>query len=136
MMRTIYEGGASVAENDYTHTELDEATDDYVDVPIPGLDERVSSRSKLTFTLDYPFDRPYQGELITDAGPTLRQVIDAIRAGFRVMYRGAAESDIPGFINKRVEGAYGVATHVIGDLVIEAIDLDDETGRLDIGIGS
>lgn len=134
--RTIYEGSVSVADSAYTHTVFDERTDDYVEAPIEGLDERVSTLSRIAFTLDYPFDKPYHGEIISDAGPTLRQIIDGIRKGFRAMYRGASEQDIPNLVNKLVDGDYGRACHVIEDLVIEAIELDEAAASLDIGIGS
>ena len=136
MPQTIYEGSVSVAESAYTHPVFNEETDDYVEVPIEGLDERVSTLSRLAFTLDYPFDKPYHGEIVSDAGPTLRQIIDGIRKGFRTMYRGATAQDIPNLANKLVDGDYGRAYHAIEDLVIEAIDLDEETASLDIGIGS
>lgn len=66
---------------------------------------------------------------------TLRRIIDAIRAGFRKMYEGAEVRDIPGMMNKDVRGAYGNAFHVIGDLVVESIELCDGD-RLEISIGS
>lgn len=129
-MREIYDGSLEVGGSDYTH---------YVDeteVEIEGLDERVTSRPILHYTLDYPFETPYEGTIITDGGASLRQIIDAIRAAYRIMYRGTTTEDIPNLDNKRVRGDYGEALHVIEDLVIEYIHLDDETGRLDIVIGS
>src|SRR5262245_16805930 len=94
---TIYLGGVAVDANDYTH--LTERNGDYVSEQVPGLDARVSRRPILTFTLDYPFDGTYRGQIITDAGPTLREVIDAIRAGFREMYRAASHEPIPNLMN-------------------------------------
>jgi hypothetical protein len=133
-MRLLYEGSLQIADADYTHPV--EKDDDYVDVEIEGLDERVTRLTELRFTLDYPFDRPYEGMVITDAGASLRQIFDAIRGGFRVMYRGASHEEIPNLVNQRVEGDYGRAFHAIGDLVVERIELDEETGVLEIGIGS
>ena len=107
------------------------------EVEIEGLDELVTDIPVLELTLDYPFDRPYTKRIVGDGGVTLRQVIDAIRTGFRTMYRGAAHSPIaalPG--NERVEGDYGEAFHAIGDLVIECIVLHEEERRLEIFIGS
>lgn len=74
-------------------------------------------------------EKPFAGKI------TLRAVIDAIRAGFREMYEGAKVGDIPGMMNKDVNGAYGNAFHDIGDLVIEGIDLCDGD-VLEISIGS
>jgi hypothetical protein len=93
----------------------------------------VSSAPELRFTLDYPFEKPFTGT-VTGA-LTLRRIIDAVRAGFRTMYQGTTEREIPGMANKDVRGAYGKAFHVIGDLVIEEIQLCDGK-TLEIGIGS
>jgi hypothetical protein len=133
-MRLLHDGEIAVSDAGYTTSV--EQDDDYVDVEIEGLDERVTSLPVLTFKLDYPFETVYEGKVITDAGASLRQIIDAIRDGFRIMYRGAVSEDtaLPG--NKRVQGDYGQAFHVIDDLVIESIAIDDETGELDISIGS
>jgi hypothetical protein len=51
------------------------------------------------------------------------------------MYEGTTQRDIPKMVNKDVTGPYGRAFHVIRDLVIESIDLCDDTW-LDISIGS
>lgn len=130
--RTIYEGGIQVSGDDYTHY-VPDADDER---EIEGLDEIVSRRPIVGFTLDYPFDRPYDGRVVGDAGITLRQIIDAIRGGFRVMYRGATEEEIPNLDNKHVTGDYGEAFHEIGDLAIERIDLVEDGARLDVFIGS
>ncbi|MDF2694879.1 MAG: hypothetical protein K0S65_3262 [Labilithrix sp.] len=139
MSRVIYEGsGISIADSDYTHgvPNPDDPEDFVEGVELEGLDERVTRAPVLRFVLDYPFPRPYEGKVISDSGATLRQIIDAVRQGFRVMYRGAREQDIPNLENKLVDGDYGRAYHVIGDLVIESIEIDDGTGELTIFIGS
>ncbi len=130
----IYEGEIAISGTDYTNPI--KRGKNFVDVEIKGLDERVTSRRMLRFTLDYPFERPYEGEVVVDGGASLRQIIDAIRAAYRHIYTGVTIEPIPNFDNMRVRGAYGEAVHVIGDLVIESIELDDETGQLDIFIGS
>jgi hypothetical protein len=38
---------------------------------------------------------------------TLRAIIDAVRAGFRTMYEGTTQRDIPGMENKDVNGPAG-----------------------------
>lgn len=96
----------------------------------------MSNHPIVRFVLDYPFTTPYQGELVTDAGPSLRQIIDAIRAAYQIMYRGVTIEDVPNLDNKRVRGDFGEAMHVIEDLVIETISIADDTGALDIYIGS
>ena len=97
------------------------------------LDRVISKAERAPFVLDYPFEKPFTGEVT--APITLRRTVDAIRAGFKKMYENTTERDIPGMANKDVSGAYGRAFHVIGDLVIERIDLCQD-GRLEISIGS
>jgi hypothetical protein len=100
---------------------------------IPGLDRVISKAPKIDFTLDYPFEKPFESSITGRI--TLRRVIDAVRAGFRHMYEGTTQRDIPKLENKDVNGPYGRVFHVIGDLVIESIDLCDDRW-LDISIGS
>lgn len=104
-----------------------------MDEAIPDLDRVISTAPRIEFTLDYPFEKPFTGSITGDI--TLRRIIDAVRSGFRHMYEGTTQRDIPNMYNKDVNGPYGRAFHVIGDLVIERIDLCDG-GRLDILIGS
>jgi hypothetical protein len=132
--RTIYVGGIAVAGGDYTNSPGTDPGGDAV--PIDGLDALVTRRHRLDFVLDYPFERPYEGHVIGDAGITLRQIIDAVRAGYRTMYRGATVGELGNLHNKSVDGNYGRAVHVIGDLVIERIDVDDGAGRIELMIGS
>lgn len=128
---TLYEGSISVDASDYLHPVP--RGDEYVDVTIEGLDRAISAATRVSFTLDYPFEKPFGG--VVTGKLTLRRVIDAIRAGFRKMYEGAAVRDIPGMMNKDVTGPYGNAFHVISDLVVERIELCDGD-RLEISIGS
>jgi hypothetical protein len=130
-VREIYSGSFSVSGSNYT-----ESNEDGDEVEIEKLDERVTSVPILHFTLDYPFERPFEGKVVTDAGATLRQILDAIRAGYRTMYSGTTVESIPNLDNKRVRGEFGEAFHVIEDLVVEYIAIDEEEGALDVGIGS
>jgi hypothetical protein len=128
---TIYEGSIEVDASKYVHPVAH--GDAEVDEAIPDLDRVVSSAPRIDFTLDYPFEKPFSSS-ITGA-ITLRRIIDSVRSGFRHMYEGTTVRDIPKLENKDVRGPYGQAFHVIGDLVIERIDLCD--GRwLDVSIGS
>lgn len=137
MKRLLFEGEIAVADTGYIqHLVVGDDEDEDIDVAIERLDERLTNRAILTFTLDYPFEKPYDGKVITDAGASLRQIIDAIREAFQRMYRGVTIEDIAQLHNKRVRGDFGQALHVIEDLVIESIELDDATGQLDIQIGS
>jgi hypothetical protein len=126
----VYEGSIPVAASDYVHSVA--RGDDFVDKPIDGLDRIVSKSARVQFTLDYPFEKPFAGVVTRDI--TLRRTIDAIRAGFRTMYEGTTQREIPGMDNKDVTGPYGRSFHAIEDLVIERIDLcDDESFEILIG---
>lgn len=126
----VYEGSIDVDSREYL--EVVEHGDDYVDQPIVGLDRIVSTSPRVGFVLDYPFERPYAGSVRGTI--SLRATIDAIRAAYRTMYEGAVAQPIPGMQNQDVRGPYGRAFHVIGDLVIERIELcADDTLRIAIG---
>jgi hypothetical protein len=109
-----------------------ERNGDFVDEPIQGLDVVVERARVFRFTLDYPFEKPFEGTIQGDL--TLRKAISAIRAGFRAMYGASTVTPIPGMLNKQATGAYGEAFHDIDDLVIEGLELcDDHTLRVSIG---
>jgi hypothetical protein len=127
----LYDGSINVDASDYVQPV--EHGDAWVDEAIPDLDRVVSTAPRIDFTLDYPFEKPLTGSITGNI--TLRRIIDAVRSGFRHMYEGTTEREIPKMYNKDVTGPYGRAFHAIGDLVIERIDLCDG-GRLDISIGS
>jgi hypothetical protein len=128
--RAVYDGSIAVNSTDYIHSVA--RGDDFVDVPIEGLDRIISASAKVRFSLDYPFEKPFNG--VVTGQITLRRTIDAIRAGFRHMYEGSTEREIPGMSNKDVSGPYGRAFHAIDDLVIEHIDLcADDSLVIDIG---
>lgn len=133
-MRELYDGALPVDADDYVHDVME--GDEHSEAEVSGLDDIVTPLTQLQFTLDYPFEKPFTGEVRADDGITLRQIIDAIRAGFRAMYINATSQDIPNLDNKLVDGEYGRGLHAIGDLVIESIGLDDDTGVLEILIGS
>jgi hypothetical protein len=137
MIEIALEGSIEIAGDAYVASVWDEDANESADVPILGLDEFVTQRARLTFVLDYPFELPFEGEVKAAAGgSTLRQIIDAVRQSYRTMYEGTTEEPIAQMINKLVKGKYGAAFHVISDLVIESIDLDEQAGVLEIGIGS
>jgi hypothetical protein len=125
--RQLYDGSLAVDADDYL---------DDTELEVPGLDDIVTPLSLLQFQLDYPFEKPFNGEVRSDTGTTLRQIIDAIRAGYRAVYSGSTSQDHPNLDNKIVDGDYGRGFHEIGDLVIEGIAIDDDTGVLDVSIGS
>jgi hypothetical protein len=130
------DGWIEVDSDEYVAQVHDEDADDTVPTPIEGLDDPLVERDAVELVLDYPFEHPYRARLTSDNGITLRQIIDAVRSGFREMYRGATHTPIEGLLNEHVAGSYGQAFHGIHDLVIEGILLHEEEGRLEILIGS
>lgn len=128
-LQEIFSGCLGVADKDYT-----QFTEDDNEEIIPGLDKPLEYTGTLSFQLKYPFEQPFEGTVKAKA--TLRNVIDAIRAGYRTMYRGTTNKAMKNLINQEVQGKYGTAYHEMGDLVIERIELDIETGELNIYIGS
>ena len=128
---SIYEGSIEVDARSYMQTVA--VGSNVEDEAIPGLDIVLAKDRRIDFTLDYPFEKPFAGSVTGEI--TLRRIIDAVRAGFRHMYEGTSQRAIPHMANKDVTGSYGRSFHVIGDLVIESIDLCDGV-RLDISIGS
>ena len=131
-MRTVFEGSIPVNASDYTQP----GEEDGDEVEIHGLDDLVTHGVRLTFTLDYPFEKPYEGSIEGEGGITLRATIDAIRDAFRLLYRGAHHEALPSLHNELVEGSHGRAYHAIDDLVIELIELDDDSSALQVFIGS
>ncbi len=128
------DGWIAVDSDEYVAQEYDEDADDTVSTPIEGLDDVLLESGGVELVLDYPFELPYRAELAGDI--TLRRIIDAVRSGFREMYRGATHAPIEGLLNEHVAGTYGQAFHGIHDLVIEGILFHEEEGRLEILIGS
>jgi hypothetical protein len=127
----LFDGSISVDAKGYQHGFM--RGEEYVEEELGDLDRLVTKATRVHFTLDYPFEKPFTGEVTGKV--TLRRIIDAIRAGFVEMYKSADVRDIPGMMNKDVKGPYGNAFHDIGDLVIEGIDLCDGDS-LEISIGS
>jgi hypothetical protein len=135
--RTIYDGQLAVADADYIHSSVDDEGEE-VEAEIEELDATVTSREALRFQLDYPFTKPFDGEVRGGGGGgiTLRNIIDAVRAAYREIYRDTTAEPMEKLDNMHVRGPYGEAHHVIEDLVIESIELDEENGTLEIFIGS
>jgi hypothetical protein len=87
----------------------------HLDAPLTGLDEVVTDEAELKFTLLYPFEKPYAGTIQTGGGASRRQILEAIRAGFRTMYAGTTNEG----------GAYGRAHQELDHLFIDRVELDD-----------
>ncbi|MBL8718324.1 MAG: hypothetical protein JNL79_20250 [Myxococcales bacterium] len=124
-----------VDSDDYVARSYDPESGDEVEAVIEGLDDVVLECDEVDLVLDYPFEQEYRAQLTGEI--TLRQIIDAIRRGFREMYRGASHAPIAGLPgNEDVKGSYGQAYHGIHDLVIEGILFHEEEGLIEVLIGS
>jgi hypothetical protein len=99
---------------------VDSADFVHLDAPLTGLDEVVTDETELTFTLLYPFEKPYAGTIHT--GATRRQILDAIRTGFRTMYAGTTADG----------GAYGRAHQELDHLFIDRVVLADGELAIDV----
>lgn len=117
----LYSGHIGVADDDYMEL-VSEDGGPPEEMPIEGLDDVLTELTPVAVVLDHPFDRPHRARLSGDDGITLRQVIDAVRQGFRTMYQS--------------RGAYGEVFHPITDIVIETIILDDEKKTISLEVGT
>ena len=88
----------------------------HLDVPLTDLDEVISDEAELKFTLLYPFEKPYTGTIQSGGGATRRQILEAIRAGFRTMYAGTTAEG----------GTYGRAHQQLDRLFIDRIALEGD----------
>ncbi len=104
--RVIFETPWRVDSVDFLH----------LGAPLANIDEIVATEPALRFTLDYPFEKPYAGVISTAAGASLRQILDAIRAGFRAMYAATSPEG----------GPYGRAHQAFDHLFIDRIELVDD----------
>jgi hypothetical protein len=135
--RTILDAQIEAAKASYVYL-ADDDEGRIVEVALENLDTPVTSRAVLTFQLRYPFEKPFDGAVHgdRDGGVTLRQIIDAIRAGFQSMYRDTSVEPMEKLYNVNVRGPHGRAHHAIEHLAIGPIELDDETGHLEIVVSS
>ncbi|MCU0698749.1 MAG: hypothetical protein MUC96_19785 [Myxococcaceae bacterium] len=128
--RVVFDGVVNVKDDRFTHVVEQEGN--FFEEPWPDLDVVVARARRFQFTLEYPFEKAFTGELQGEL--TARKAITAIRAGFRTMYGASTVKEIPGMLNKQVTGPYGEAFHALDDLVIEGIEVcDDHTLRVSIG---
>jgi hypothetical protein len=65
-LRKVYKGCLPVDASHYINRVL--RGEDVVEEEIEGLDEPVTRTLVLQFTLDYPFEEPYEATVVGDAG--------------------------------------------------------------------
>jgi len=61
----------------------------------------------------------------SETGFTRAEIIECIRSGYRKIYDENA-----------LTSKWGIWGHSIGDLMIERVEVDDDTGVVDLSIGS
>jgi len=96
--------------------------------------------NRATLVIDYPLRRPARFEILPDDADgafTVRGLVRAVAERYAQVY---AEEDktaskpagrMPGLLNRNeTDGKYGISMHVIGDLVLEGINVKlDERGE-------
>jgi hypothetical protein len=86
---------------------------------------RFTDLKAVTIVFTYPLSRKPRREFRSETGFTRAEIVECIRSGYRKLY---AEEDLT--------GKWGIWGHDIGDLIIERVDLDDDTGVVSLSIGS
>ena len=99
---------------------------------------RFTELKAVTIVFKYPLTREARFEFKSETGFTRAEIIECIRAGYRKIYAedgGGRISDdscwmaAPG-------SKWGIWGHDIGDLMIDRVDVDADTGVVDLWIGS
>lgn len=114
-----------------------------------GADELVVPVNEISITYDYPLERPVTHNYRRAGGFTRGQLVQDICATYRQIYKEERESTKiavdpinvriarGGLINRNAtDGKYGIWGHDIGDLVIEGLRFDANSGMVEMDIGS
>jgi hypothetical protein len=92
----------------------------------------------VTIVFEYPLTREARLEFKSETGFTRAEIIECIRAGYRKIYAedgGEHSPDLPCWM-AAPNSKWGIWGHDIGDLMIEGVDVDADTGIVDLCIGS
>lgn len=115
-----------------------EAQSDYL------FDPTLYRPGKLQCTIDYPLSTPCHFDIdVPDDIFDVTVVLDQYCEKYRQIYQEESDSMTkcvqpnPRLINRGTsDGAWGIWGHELGDLVIEGMDLDLVTGKLEVIVGS
>jgi hypothetical protein len=97
-----------------------------------------------TLTIDYPLSTPALFPLRTPStGVSRIDLVEIIVKAYREVYKEEEESTkvksglIPGMYNRNTtDGKYGIWGHGLGDLMLHAAYVDEETGVIELGVDS
>lgn len=89
----------------------------------PGARFTEMKAVRIVFT--YPLTRKAKLEFGSETGFTRAEIVECIRSGYRKIY---AEEDLT--------GKWGIWGHCIADLMIERVEVDDDTGVVSLYVGS
>ena len=98
---------------------------------------RFTELKAVTIVFTYPLAREARLGFKSETGFTRAEIIECIRSGYRQIYAEDDELvlDLPGSTGEP-EGKWGIWGHDILDLMIEDVEIDEQTGVVSIGIGS
>ena len=89
----------------------------------PGA--RFTELKAVTIVFRYPLTRKARLKFRSETGFTRAEIIECIRSGYRRIYA-----------EEREESKWGIWGHEMGNLLIESVEVDDDTGIVNLGIGS
>lgn len=103
--------------------------------------------AKIEFSYPFSGTHTFDFKADTASGFTLEHLIDSICQKYKAMYDEENSVTVVSTVDERVKrggllnreptaGPYGVWGHDIGDLYLEGIDYDPETGTVRLSIGS
>jgi len=99
---------------------------------------RFTELKALTIVFDYPLTREARLEFKSETGFTRSEIIECIRAGYRKIYAedgGEYAPDLPCWM-AAPGSKWGIWGHSIVDLVIDRVDIDSDTGIVELWISS
>ena len=89
---------------------------------------RFTELKAVTIVFKYPLAREARIGFKSETGFTRAEIIECIRGGYRKIYAEERES--------APNSKWGIWGHDIGDLMIEGVDVDADTGIVHVCIGS
>jgi hypothetical protein len=98
---------------------------------------RFTELKAVTIVFTYPLAREARIGFKSETGFTRAEIIECIRLGYRKIYAedGERGPDLPCWMGAP-KNKWGIWGHDIGDLMIESVDVDVDTGVVTLGIGS
>lgn len=98
---------------------------------------RFTELKTVTIVFTYPLTREARLDFKSETGFTRAEIVECIRAGYRKIYTedGARPAGLPCWL-AAPDSKWGIWGHDIGDLMIVRVDVDADTGIVELGINS